>query len=132
MPLARPVNLKNQSIEIIRAFSPDAILGEPAHDTHKGTVSHLRAPASSVARLLEKGRPAHIVFPRWKSGATARLAAHSKADAFMHAANHSFNYSLLGRLGFDLNAGLIDACDCWDFEYSQLPDALRVFEDLVA
>ena len=47
-------------------------------------------------------------------------------------ATHAFNYSLLGRLGFELNAALIDACDCWDFEYSRLDDALRTFEDLVA
>ena len=49
----------------------------------------------------------------------------------MHAANHAFNYSLLGRLGFELNAALIEACDCWDFEYSQLDEALRTFEGLV-
>ena len=50
----------------------------------------------------------------------------------MHTANHAFNYSLLGRLGFELNAALIDACDCWDFSYSRLDEAIRVFEDLVA
>ena len=131
VPLARPVSLKNQSIEIIRAFDASAVLGELAYDTHKGTVSHLRPTADSVARMGEKGRAAHIVFPRWKAGASTRLDTHSKADAFMHAANHAFNYSLLGRLGFDLNAGLIDACDCWDFEYSELSEALKTFEELV-
>jgi hypothetical protein len=40
----------------------------------------------------------------------------------MHAASHAFNYSLLGRLGFELNAALVDACDCWDFRYSQLDE----------
>ncbi len=132
VPLARPISLKNRSIEIIRAFDSNAVLGEPAYDTHKATVSHLRPPADSVARMTEKSRAAHIVFPRWTAGASAQLKPHSKADAFMHAANHAFNYSLLGRLGFDLNASLVKACDCWDFEYSQLDDALRIFEDLVA
>jgi len=132
VPLVRPVSLKNRSIDIIRAFDARAVLGVAAHDTHKGTVSHLRPPAASVARMAEKGRAAHIVFPRWKAGASTRLSHHSKADAFMHAANHAFNYSLLGRLGFELNAALIDACDCWDFEYSQLDEALGAFEELVA
>ena len=131
VPLARPVSLKNQSIEIIRAFDTSAVLGAPAYDTHKGTVSHLRPSADSVARMGEKGRAAHMVFPRWRAGASTALQARSKADAFMHAANQSFNYSLLGRLGFDLNAQLIDSCDCWDFEYSRLEEALTVFEDLV-
>lgn len=131
-PLARPVSLKNQSIEVIRAAFPDAVLGDSARDTHKGTVAHLKPPRDSVARMDEKARAAHIVFPRWRAEAAPRLTRHSKADAFIHAATHGFNYSLLGRLGFDLNAALIDACECWDFEYFRLDDALAAFEGLVA
>lgn len=130
VPLARPVGLKNRSIEVIRAFDGQAVLGDVANDTHKGTVAHLRPSADSVARMAEKARAAHIVFPRWKADAAVSLRPRAKADAFMHNATHAFNYSLLGRLGFELNAALIDACDCWDFEYSRLDDALRTFEDL--
>jgi len=132
VPLARPVSLKNQSIDIIRTFHTGAVMGELAHDTHKGTVAHLRPPPDSVSRMQDKGRAAHIVFPRWKAGATTRLSPHSKADAFMHAANHAFNYSMLGRLGFELNASLIDTCGCWDFEYSELREALKIFNELVS
>jgi hypothetical protein len=132
VPLARPISLKNQSIDIIRAAFPHAVMGESAHDTHKGTVAHLMPPHASVMRMDEKARAAHIVFPRWRADAVTKLSHHSKADAFIHAATHGFNYSLLGRLGFELNAALIDACDCWDFEYSRLDDALAVFEGLVA
>jgi HprK-related kinase A len=130
VPIARPVSLKNRSIDVIRAFDRNAVFGDVAHDTHKGTVSHLRASADSVARMSEKARAAHIVFPRWVDGAQVSLRSRPKADAFMHAATHAFNYSLLGRLGFELNAALVDSCECWDFAYSRLDDALRVFEDL--
>ena len=99
VPLARPVSLKNRSIEIIRSFDSRAVFGDIAHDTHKGTVSHLRPSADSVARMGEKARAAHIVFPRWQDGAEVALRPRPKADAFMHAANHAFNYSMLGRLG---------------------------------
>lgn len=132
VPLARPVSLKNRSIEVVRALQPDAVFGEVARDTHKGTVSHLRPSAVSVACMAEKGRAAHIVFPHWKEGARTTLKRRPKADAFMHGANHAFNYSLLGRLGFQMNAALIEACDCWDFGYSQLPEALSAFEELAA
>lgn len=132
VPLARPVNLKNASIDIIRAFSPGAVMGELAHDTHKGTVAHLKPPADSVARMAEKALPAFIVFPRWKADAAPRLTPHSQADAFMHAATHAFNYDLLGRLGFDLNAAMVDRCECFDFEYSRLSEAVRIFSDLVS
>lgn len=131
VPLARPVSLKNTSIDIIRSFSQDAVLGDAAYDTHKGNVAHLKPSAESVRRAHEKAKPAFIVFPRWKADAEARLTRHSKADAFMHAANHAFNYELLGSLGFDLNAGMVDACECHDFEYSRLSDAIRVFEELM-
>jgi len=130
--LARPVSLKNASIDVIRQAFPDAVIGAPAHDTHKGTVAHVRPSADSVARVGEKARPAWVVFPRWRQGATARLSPHSRADAFLHTASHAFNYSLLGSLGFELNAALIDACECHDFEYSRLDDALRVFAELAA
>lgn len=131
VPLARPVSLKNASIDVIRAFDPDAVIGAAAFDTHKGTVAHLKPSAESVARMDDKARAAVIVFPRWRAGAEARLSPHPKADAFMHAATHAFNYELLGRLGFDLNAALIDACDCYDFEYSRLSDAVGVFKELL-
>ncbi len=132
VPLARPISLKNASIDVVRVFAPDAIIGEAARDTHKGTVAHLKPPAESVARMYEKAPPRHIVFPRWKAGAEPRSSPHSKADAFIHAASHAFNYDLLGQLGFQLMASLLDGCDCRNFEYSRLPDALAFFEDLVA
>lgn len=130
--LARPVSLKNASIDIIQRAFPDAVIGAPAYDTHKGTVAHLRPSADSVARVGEKARPAWVVFPRWREGSTARLSPHSRADALLHTASHAFNYSLLGGLGFELNAALMDACTCHDFEYSDLDDALRVFTELAA
>ncbi|CAN5209774.1 HprK-related kinase A [soil metagenome] len=129
--LARPVSLKNASIDIIRRFDSQAILGESAYDTHKGTVAHLRPGADSVAQIDSKGRAAHIVFPKWQADANgAQLRPRAKADAFVLLANNAFNYSVLGRRGFELNAGLIDGSDCWDFSYSQLDDALCAFEGL--
>jgi len=130
--LARPVSLKNASIDVIQRAFPDAVIGAPAHDTHKGTVAHVRPSADSVARVNEKARPAWVIFPRWKQGSTARLSHHSRADAMLHTASHAFNYSLLGGLGFELNAALMDACTCYDFEYSNLDDALKTFAELAA
>lgn len=130
VPLARPVSLKNRSIDIIRAFSPQAVLGEAARDTHKGTVSHLRASPASVAGRRIPVRPTQLLFPRWSAGAATRLTPVPKGEAFERLASHAFNYSLLGRLGFELTAALIDGCQCWDFGYSDLPDGLAALEGL--
>jgi HprK-related kinase A len=128
--LGRPVSLKNASIDVIRAFDAKAQIGASAFDTHKGTVAHLRPSALSVAEVARKGRAAHIVFPRWQPLAPTQLTPRAKADTFQVLATHSFNYATLGRLGFEMNAALIDACDCWDFRYSKLDEALRAFEGL--
>ena len=128
--LARPVSLKNASIDIIRAHSTEAVLGDAARDTHKGTVAHLRPSTLSLENIAVPAYPRWVVFPRWKAGAAAHLTPHSKAAAFLHLASHAFNYSLLGALGFQRVAALMDASDCWDFEYGRLDDAISLFREL--
>ncbi len=42
----------------------------------------------------------------------------------------SFNYSVYGRLGFELLADLVQRSDCYDFTYSRLDEAAEVFAQL--
>ena len=128
--LARPVSLKNQSIEVIRAFAPEAVLSAPTHDTSKGTVAHMMAPAEHVHRMDETAMPAWVVFPRYLAGAPARLVERAKADAAMAIGRNSFNYGTLGLAGFEALTGLVSACACFDFSYGRLDDAMAVFDDL--
>ncbi len=128
--LARPVNLKNDSIDIVRRFSPEAVFGEAAKDTHKGTVAHLKPPTASVQAVATRAIPAFIVYPRWAADAGCELRPRPKADAFMHTATHAFNYEVLGSTGFDLVADLVDRCECHDFRYARLPDAIALFDSL--
>jgi HprK-related kinase A len=132
LPLARPVNLKNASIDIIRRRHPEAIFGPVSLDTHKGTVAHLKPPTESVERMDEPATPAWIVFPRWEAGVPARFKARSRADTFIYTGDNAFNYSLLGESGFRALQGLVDHCECLDFHYGDLGDALAVFERLAA
>jgi hypothetical protein len=130
VPLCRPVSLKNESIHVIRKFEPDAVLSREVRDTMKGTVAHMRPPAASVAHSQVSARPAWIVFPKYQPGAPARLEPQPKARAFMRMVESSFNYSKLGPQGFEMMANLVDACDCYDFTYSNLDEAVAVFADL--
>jgi hypothetical protein len=50
----------------------------------------------------------------------------------MAVAGHAFNYSFHGRLAFDALGCLVAGADCWDFEYAELDEAIRVFEGLGA
>jgi hypothetical protein len=45
---------------------------------------------------------------------------------------NSFNYGVLGRAGFDALADLVTACDCCDFSYGHLDEAIAVFDRLAA
>ncbi len=81
-PFPRPVSLKNQSIEVIQSYAPDAFMGEVVRDTSKGTVGHLRPPAASVDRALEPAAPALVVFPKYRANAGVALTPMSRGYAF--------------------------------------------------
>lgn len=129
-PIPRPVALKEQSIEVIRRFAPEAGIGAPWLDTVKGTVAYVRPPEDAVARAREPALPAWIVFPTWTRGAEARFAPHGKADAFLRVADNSFNYGMLGVRGFETVGALVERCACIEFAYGDLADAVRAFDRL--
>ncbi len=126
-PLPRPVSLKNASIDVIRAYAPEAVFSRPVHATNKGTVAHVKPPAASVARAAEAARVAFIIFPTYVANAAPLLEPLAQASAFMQVAQNAFNYSLLGAAGFDALAGLIDGSASFRFSYGRLDDAIDVF-----
>lgn len=128
--LARPISLKNESIGIIEELIPDARLSCRSKDTAKGTVALLKPPLVSVRRAAETARPGWVIFPRFKKGAEASLVPRSKADSLIEVGRNAFNYSIHGSLGFKVLSRLMDTCACYDFTYSDLAAALRVFEEL--
>ncbi len=129
-PFPRPVSLKNQSISIIRSRDKDVIIGPIALDTMKGTVAHMRAPVDSLRRAGEKVLPAWVIFPQYIADAPANLTPRGKATSFMQLAENSFNQSSQGRRGFNALTRLIDQCDCYDFSYGHLDEAMSVFAAL--
>jgi HprK-related kinase A len=132
LPLGRPISLKNQSLDVIRKFVPDGVLNDVTHDTSKGSVSHMKVPSAHLARLEERATPKWVVFPRYVPNAQAELAARSRAESMLELGRNAFNYSVLGLTGFEVLADLISASECYDFTYSQLDDAVAVFDRLAA
>lgn len=128
--LARPINLKNASIDLIRSFEPATRWGPTVYDTHKGLVTHMAPPSESVERMHETASPRWIVFPKYDPGSTPTLNSKSKAETFIEIAQNAFNYSVLGETGFNVVQQLIDRCDCYTFTYSKLEDAIAIFDKL--
>jgi HprK-related kinase A len=131
LPLVRPVSLKNESIDVIRRFSPSAVLGPEFPGTRKGTVAHLAPSALSVAGRHRAAMPVAIVFPRYRRGAPLRVERVRRASAFNSLAVNSFNYTLLGPLGFRCVARLIEQCPVYRMNYDRLEEAVECVATIV-
>jgi HprK-related kinase A len=130
VPLARPVSLKNRSIEVIKAFAPNAVFGPLTRDTVKGTVAHMMPPAESVHRSGERARLGWIVFPRYVAGSATQPSRLPRGEAMMALIDNAFNYHLHGLEGFDCLCTLVSGADCLRFEYGDLESACAFFNDM--
>jgi HprK-related kinase A len=128
--LARAINLKNASIDLIKDFAPQAQWAPETYDTQKGRVTHLAPSENSVSRMLDKSKPRWIVFPRYAPDAEPKLTPRPKSLTCLDLADNAFNYSPLGKTGFDIVVRLVNNCDCYDFVYSRIDDAIATFDRL--
>ncbi len=128
IPIVRPVNLKNESISLIKTTFPKAEFGESFFDTLKGTVSHMRPPVDSVRNAAKRTVAKRIVFPRFDRSANAiSLKSLSKGPTLLRVAENSFNYNVLGNQAFNALCDVIQDCRCDELIYSDLNKALEYF-----
>jgi HprK-related kinase A len=124
IPIPRPIALKNESIHVIRNFSPDAIIGDPFPKTRKGTVAHLRPSTTSIDQMNEPARPAWIVFLKYKAKSPVILEPFGKAQSLLRLANNAFNYEILGQQGFELISAMVRGCHCLALTYGNLDEVV--------
>ncbi|MES2048802.1 MAG: HprK-related kinase A [Pseudomonadota bacterium] len=130
-PLGRPISLKNQSVDVIGNFAPGSVFNQLTHDTTKGTVTHMKVPTEQLQRMDERAYPRWVIFPKYVPLAPTELTPRSKANSMLELARNSFNYIILGLTGFEVLSDVITDCDCYDFSYSSLDEAVEVFNSLV-
>lgn len=128
-PLPRPVNLKNQSIDVIRQFAPDACFNRPVHDTREGTRAHLRPPRESVRCQYETVRPGWVIFPRWEAGASTHLTPLSPTQSFKQLSHTAFIDPHPGEDDLRISSALAQS-GSYDFRYSRLDEAIATFDRL--
>lgn len=128
--MLKPVALKNQSIDVIRQFAPDAPLGPSFPKTRKGTVAHLAADRDAVDRRHEWVRPGAVVIPRWTAGADLSLERLVPHVMFGALAFNAFNYQDTGSRGFDAVSHLTEVCSGWQLTYSRLDEAIEALDEL--
>jgi HprK-related kinase A len=128
--LARPINLKNGAIDVIRAVLPETILNTPVPDTKKGTVAHLAPPPQAV---VEAGRPAclqWIVTPRYLASSDLHTERIPRPEALAMLIDNAFNYDVLGAAAFSMLTELIGRAPAIDLCYARLDDARAWFDAL--
>ncbi len=132
IPVPRLMPLKNESIQVIRRFAPEAVFGPLIPNTRKGDVAHVCPPRESIERFREPAPAKLIVFPRWQSRANLELDPMPAAQAFMLLATNAFNYEVLGESAFRTVAHLVRTCRCYRLIYGDLDEAVHALADLAA
>lgn len=130
--LSRPINLKNESIEVIKSFEGGAIFTPTVPYTAKGSVALMVPPKLSVERAHEPANPMWIIAPKFLPGGTSRMECADKGKAFMMLAEQSFNYETHGLNGFEAIVNLVEKCNCFSYTYGRLEDAIADFDRLCA
>ena len=130
--MLKPVALKNQSVAVIRDFAPEAVIGPLFTGTRKGDVAHLAPNTASVDAIHRPARPALVIFPAYTTGAELTIRRLPQEQAFARLAFNSFNYELLGSLGFEAVAEVIATSPAYELRYSQLDAAIAQITQLLA
>ena len=125
VPYVRPLSLKNQSLDVIKHHYPNADIRQITTGTTKGTVGYLLPSEASWQQYTQSAQPAWVVFPKYNSScAELNLTRLISADAFMHLANNSFNYTVLAVDGFNALAKLVKGVNCFRLEYADIDQAI--------
>ena len=130
VPIPRPVCLKNQSIDVIRRFAPQAELSREYPDTGKGRIAHVKPLANAVQRMDERVTPRWILFPHYRPGAPTSWSRWEKAETVIQLGRNGVDYSTLGSKGFEAICNLVHHCECWRFEYSDMREAVAVLAEM--
>jgi HprK-related kinase A len=129
-PIARPISLKNASIELVRGFGDGIELSPVCHDTAKGSIAHMKPPAASVAAIDIVATPALVIFPKFVTAAPLSVEPVGRAHAFLEIARHAFNLSVLAGDGFDAIARLVDHTRAFRISYSSFAQVIPAIDRL--
>lgn len=129
-PIVRPISLKNQSIGVVRSLGSEITLSSTCHDTAKGSIAHARPPVQSVLSMSQLARPAMLVFPKYRHGASLQSTPEGKARSLIELTRHTFNFAVLSGAGFDALGRLIDQVQSHRIEYSSFDQVIPEIDRL--
>jgi HprK-related kinase A len=132
-PLFRPVCLKNNSIDLVKTWFPDAVFTSTCKDTQKGDVAHLKGSYWHDYVNYTAVNIAAVVFPKFVKDSQLSIFSLNQLQAFESLTKNSFNSGVLGSIGFQAIDKVIKRAVLFEIEYGDLVD-VRAFleEDIIA
>ncbi len=131
VPCVRPISLKNNSIHVVKTLYPHIEVCHITPDTHKGTIGYVTPSAQSWQQNTRKTKPNLVVFPRYDREqmclSKTQLTQH---ELFMLLAENSFNYSVLGALGFETLAKFVTSTLGYRICYNNGAEAIEMLEEI--
>jgi len=119
-PIYRPVCLKNESIDLVKSWFPDAVMTETSVDTQKGDVAHLKVLDWSTWNTLGDADIVGVVFPRYQRGSDLIIYSMDKMQGFSEICSNSFNYNIVGKNGFETVARVVENTRQIEVHYSDV------------
>lgn len=126
----RPVSLKNQAVEVMRAFEPRACFSRVYGNTSKGDIAYMRAPEDAVTRAHESAAPGLLVAPMFRAGAALSIREMDRTEAFRWLTDNAVNYASLLQHGFDTVTHFIENAGLYSLTYSNLEEAIGAIQQL--
>lgn len=130
VPCVRPISLKNTSINVVNQLYPEVEICHITQDTHKGTIGYVAPSDISWQHRVEQVKPYLVVFPKYSKDqqqlAVTPLLQH---ETFMLLAENSFNYSVLGPVGFEVMANFIREVKGFKICYNNGAEAIAMLEE---
>jgi HprK-related kinase A len=131
MPNVRPISLKNASIDIMEERLGQGAVSRRLHNTPKGTVAYLPAPAEAVARRLEQAPPAAVIFPFYHPDIDRAVRAYPKARGLITLCGGAANFEMLGASAFRAMRDFVDSRPVARIAYNTLDAAIEMVERIV-
>ncbi len=133
MPLPRPISLKETAIELLTKMMGNPVFGPRSVHAQKGVLVHLLPDSASVMREDEPADPRWVIFVNYQPGAETVWEPVPPHQTFLKLAVNTFNYTVLGSVGFHRLTRLVDHLHgAYQLTYSHLPEVLQRLDELVS
>lgn len=131
-PYPRPVSLKNESIDVVKALTDEGAVSATLTGTPKGKIAYRRARHNDLEAMQTTARPRLVVIPKFQTGALPTTKPLDTADAAMQLIASSPNYQVIGEQGFQTLMTMLDGIQAFEMTYGSTEDSLRLIAELEA